>query len=350
MNHDIDHVRIARGAAALLGGCLILTMGCSASPGLSPGQDAAADTGPGASPDAPSGDAPFAAADAVACMLTTLPILVDSTEQTLNVPVTDDGKASAFLIDTGSPNTYVWLPLPEGGVEAPDAGDASEAQDASAVEDATAGGDAEIAEPDAGCSVEMGCVPDAASVTLGCEALSLPGFAQAPMENVAGRPVVGTIGDDMILAQPTWLDLVGKQLVFHAPGDPFAQAASWPATTFSRPYGYVRVEDVSLDGTPTKLLLDTGSSAVLWLGEQPAPGDTEITVVDAIGQPVTMYLGQVTVSIGTWSETVQVYKVPSFPYFQPLATAAGVKGLFGVSAFPDGVVFDTDAMKVRVAP
>jgi hypothetical protein len=340
MNLDANHgPRV--GAAVLLGGLFLLSMGCSASPGLSPPQEAGTETGSGAAPDAPAGDAPSPATDAVACTLSTLPILVDSTEESYNVPVTDDGTPSALLIDTGSPDTYVWLPLPEGGVDVPDAG---------AAEDAGLGGDAEIAELDAGCSVEVGCTPSAASVAIGCETLSMPGFPQAPMENVAGRPVVGTIGDDMILAQPTWLDLVGNQLVFHAPGDPFAQAASWPATTFSRPYGYVRVEDVSLNGTPTKLLLDTGSPDVLWLGQQPAPGDTEITGVDALGQPVVMYMSQVTVSIGSWSKTVQVFKVPSFPYFQPLATAAGVEGLFGVSAFPDGVVFDTDAVKVRVAP
>jgi hypothetical protein len=331
---------------------LALAIGCSASTGTSPAQVVGADAGTDAGEDAgvagdtgtggvgtDASDAPLpkpeASADAVACMLTTLPILVDAVQDTFNVPVTDNGEPSAFLIDTGAPTTYVWLPLPDGGMETPNAADA---------------GEAGIAAADASCAVEQGCVADAGSVTLGCETLELPGFPQAPLEPVGGLSVVGTIGDDRLLAAPTWIDLAGKQVVFHAPGDPFTQAAGWPATGMTRPYGYVRVEDVLFDGQPVKLLLDTGASDVLWLGQQPAPGDQEIMGVDAIGQPVIMYVGQVTVSIGVWSKTVQVLKVPSFPYFQPLATAAGVQGLFGVSAFPDGVVFDTDAMKVRVAP
>jgi hypothetical protein len=341
MTLGLHHVSFAPWLAA----SLLLAAGCSSSAGTQPAPETTTDAGAGDTgmppiPDARVTDGPAAEGDAQgdapACVLKTLPVLVDSAEETYNVPVTEHGNASALLIDTGSPATYVWLPLPDGGVPAPD--------------DAGLGPDEGIAPADASCGTEPDCVPDAGAVTIGCETLGLPGFAQSPEEPVAGRPVVGTIGDDMLLAQPAWLDLVGNQLVFHAPGDPFTQAAAWPATSMTRPYGYVRVEDVSLDGKPVKLLLDTGSPDVLWLGEEPAEGDVEITGTDVEGQPVIMYISQVTVSMGSWSQTVQVFKVPSFPYFQPLATAAGVQGLFGVSAFPHGVVFDTDAMKVRVAP
>jgi hypothetical protein len=350
MNRPASHGLLRVSLAAPL----VLAAACSASPSPDAAPDAGGPTDAGTSVDVPSSepqsDAPLADAGALrdggACSLTTLPILPDTTEETFNVPVTDNGKPSAFLIDTGSPSTYVWLPLPDGGISVPDAGDAGASGSGG---DAGLAVDAEIAEPDASCAVEQGCVPDSGTVTIGCETLAVPGFAQAGLEPVAGRPVVGTIGDDMLLAGPTWIDLVGNRVVFHGAGDPFPEAASWPAMSLTRPYGYVGVEGVSLNGTPVKLLLDTGSSAVLWLGVQPAPGDMEITALDALGQPVIMYVSKVTVSIGAWSETVQVYKVPSFPYFQPLATATGVDGLFGVSAFPKGVVFDTDARKVRVA-
>ncbi|HEX8791185.1 MAG TPA: hypothetical protein VF765_09585 [Polyangiaceae bacterium] len=345
MSLGLHHVRFAWVLLAVSG---IVVAACSSPAGTQPaGQtvsEGGADDGPlSPPPDGPASDgragSDDASGDAPACVLKSLPILVDSLQETYNVPVTEDGKSAALLIDTGAPNTYVWLPLPEAG-----------AGEAGAADDAGLGPDEGIAPADAGCGMEPDCVPDAGNVTLGCESLELPGYPQSPLEPVAGRPVVGTIGDETILAQPAWLDLVGNQLVFHAPGDPFTQAASWPATGMTRPYGYVRVEDVSFDGKPVKLLLDTGSPDCLWLGEEPAEGDVEIMGIDAIGQPVVMYISQVTVSIGAWSQTVQVFKVPSFPYFQPLATAAGVQGLFGVSAFPHGVVFDTDAMKVRVAP
>lgn len=337
----LHHFRLA----VCLAAPMLVATACSSQAETQPSQETTSDAGGNdapvtRAPDARAADGPAAsqdgAGDAPACVLRTLPILADTTEETYNVPVTEDGKPSALLVDTGSPATYVWLPLPAGDAAAPD--------------DAGLGPDEGIAPADASCGTEPDCVPDAGSVTLACETLELTGFPQAPLEPVAGRPVVGTIGDDMLLAQPAWLDLAGEQLVFHAPGDPFAQAVGWPATSMTRPYGYIRVEDVSFDGKPVKLLLDTGSPDCLWLGEEPAEGDVEIMGVDALGQPVVMYVSQVTVSIGTWSKTVQVFKVPSFPYFQPLATAAGVQGLFGVSAFPDGVVFDTDAMKVRVAP
>jgi hypothetical protein len=342
--------------AACLAGLFLAAAACSSQAGTQPSQettpDGAANDAPvPPGPDARASDGPIAshdgAGDAPACVLETLPILPDPVEETYNVPVLDDGMPSALLVDTGSPSTYVWLPLPEAGAPGPDAGDAA---DGDTADDAGLGPDEGVAPADASCGVEQGCVPDAASVTLSCETLELPGFPQSPLEPVSGRPVVGTIGDDLLLAQPAWLDLVGNQLVFHAPGDPFTQAGAWPATSMTRPYGYIRVEDVSFDGKPIKLLLDTGSPACLWLGEEPAEGDVEIMGVDAVGQPVVMYVSEVTVSIGAWSSTVQVFKVPSFPYFQPLATAAGVQGLFGVTAFPHGVVFDTDAMKVRVAP
>jgi hypothetical protein len=326
MNKDAD-----QSPRALIAVSLAFAMGCSAPQGLEGAQDAGR-AEVNAEPMEAAPQTTDGAGDAPACTVTTLPILT-SDLQSFGIPVTYDGRPAALIIDTGAPNTYLWLPL-DGGVESPDA----------------SGDDGGIASGDASCSVEQGCLPDAGSVTIGCETLQLDGFPQAGEPPIADRPLVGTIGDDSILAGPTWLDLVHDQLQFHAPGDPFPQAASWPATTFSRPYGYIRVEDVTLDGKATKLLLDTGSPDVLWLGEQPAAGDTEITAVDALGQPVIMYISQVTVGIGSWSKTVQVYKVPSFPYFQPLATAAGVAGLFGVSAFPDGVVFDTDARKVRVAP
>ncbi len=327
----------ARPLAAVAAAVVAVLLGCSSSAapvaagavdGSAPDGPAVGDAGPTFDRDASPGDA----ATEAACMLSTLPILANASEQDFAVPVLHDGQEAALLIDTGSPITYLWLPLHDGGL--PDAGDAGGFD-----LDAAIGADADAWD-----------LPDAGSVTLGCETRPMGGLAQVAELPVDGRSVVGTIGDDSLLAAPTWLDLAGHQLVFHARGDGFSQATSWPATAFTRPAGYVRVEDVSFNGKAVKLLLDTGSPDCLWLGEQPAPGDVEIMGEDANGDPVALYQSTVTVSVGSWSRTVQVYKAPSFPYFQPLATAVGVVGLFGVSAFPDGVVFDTDAARVRIAP
>ena len=87
-----------------------------------------------------------------------------------------------------------------------------------------------------------------------------------------GKPVVGTFGDDRLLPQSMKLDLEAGRVVWDESDAPFPEASHWPSTSYDRPRGYVRLQDVSLDDTPVELVLDTGSANTLWLGQQGKPG------------------------------------------------------------------------------
>jgi hypothetical protein len=257
------------------------------------------------------------------CALGTLPLLIkpqsdapDAPPYKLYVPATTDGHPSVFLIDTGSPITFLHETPADGG------------------------------------SAGVSLVPDAGSAALGCDTLDLPGAAVATDPPYGDLRVAGTLGDEHLLAQPVHLDLAAGQVVWHAPAVAFAGAATWPSAPFDRPGGYVRIHDVAFDGVPVQMFVDTGSADSVWLGQQGQPGDVEVDGEDARGQTFKMYLGTVAVSIGSYEETVPVFRVPTFPYLQESVAALDgqLNGLFGLSAFPRGIVFDTDANVVRIAP
>lgn len=317
-------MRLARGlgtSAFAIGPALALGLVSACGPSL--GQTSA-DIGA----DAGSGDA--AAHDWIdigvdgGCTDGRLPLIVDTQSTSIGtaplrlfVPALYQSDPTVFLLDTGSVRTFLHEPLQDGAT-----------------------------------SPDEGFVPDAGTVVLACQALTLDGLGVAGSPGVDGKPCVGTLGDDRLLGRPVKLDFQSGQVVWNEPGTCFPEAESWPSAAYDRPRGYVRLHDVALDGTPVKLLVDTGSPDSLWLGQDGRPGDREIEGEDAEGDTVKMYLGTVEVTIGDFQETVPVYRVPHFPYIERLAHDLGgnVDGLFGLSAFRHGIVFDTDERVVRVAP
>lgn len=301
-----------------------LALGLASACGTSLGQtsaDTGADAGSG-------GDAAFYWTDVGVdggCTDGTMPLIVDTQSTSIGtaplrlfVPTFYRSDPAVFLLDTGSVQTFLHEPLQDGG-----------------------------ASPD-----DPGFVADAGTVVLACQALTLDGLGVADSPGVDGRPCVATLGDDRLLGRPVKLDFDAGQVVWNQPGTCFPEAESWPSAAYDRPRGYVRIHDVALDGTPVKLLVDTGSPDSLWLGQDGRPGDEEIEGEDAAGDVVKMYLGTVEVTIGDFRETVPVYRVPHFPYIERLARDLGghVDGLFGLSAFRHGIVFDTDERVVRIAP
>jgi hypothetical protein len=235
----------------------------------------------------------------------------------LFVPATYRDESVVFELDTGSPRTFVHEPLRDGGT--------------------TSGADV---------------TPDAGSVVLGCETLTLWGLGVSFSAPVNGVPVAGTFGGDRLLERSMKLDLVANQVAWNDPGTPFAEAASWPSAAFDRPLGYVRVHDVDLDGKPVTMILDTGSPDSLWLGQQGQPGDTEIDGMDANGDVIQMYLGTAELTMGSYKAKVPVFRVPKFQYLQNLVDqlGGGLDGLFGLSSYAKGIVIDTDAKLVRLSP
>jgi hypothetical protein len=281
---------------------------------------------------APSDDATPRAVDVgeldgpeeAACSSGTLPLLIKpeadapgAAPYKLYVPATTDERPVVFLLDTGSPITFLHEPLRDGG-----------------------------------SSVGDDLIADAGSAVLGCDRLTLLGTPVTQDPSFDGRPVAGTLGDERLLARPVHLDFGSGEVTWHDPGVPFSGAAAWPSARFDRPGGYVRIHDVAFDGSPVQMFVDTGSPDSVWLGQKGQPGDTEVDGVDSQGDTFKMYLGTATVTIGSYQEKVPVLRVPSFPYLQQAVDAlhGQLNGLFGLSSFARGIIFDTDAQVVRVAP
>jgi hypothetical protein len=228
-----------------------------------------------------------------ACDPATLPLI--ETPGNVHVPVTQNGSAAVLLVDTGSPTTFLQQPL---------------------------------GSPDP--------TPDAGSIVLACTTVELDGRPESPDQPVNGVPSIGTLGVDRVLGGE--LDLAGAALRTTDLDD----ASTWPAAPFDLVDGLV-LAHVELGGMPVRLMLDTGSSDTLWLGQGPQPGDVEIDAVDAEGNTIPMYKGTVELAIGTWHGTVAVLRAPSFPYFEQTVADLGgnVAGLLGLSALGQGVELDT---------
>jgi hypothetical protein len=315
----LDTLRLPR-LVSVLTSAALAGWGCASSDGAVMGEDTAADATATAAGDGSPGDA----ADG-ACSSLSLPLIVTTAETraggsaptALFVPATYESLPSVFQLDTGSANTFLHEPLRDGGTPS-----------------------------------RANVTLDAGRVQLGCDLVSVVGIPIIDSAPVNGKPCVGTLGNDRLLTRPVKLDFSAGHVVWNEPGSPFAEAASWPSARFDRPGRYVRIHDVTFDGTPVTLFVDTGSPDSLWVGQQGLPGDVPVSGEDARGDVLKVYWGTVTVGIGSYRETVPVFRAPSFPYLADAARAVDTKvdGMFGLSSFRHGIVLDTDAMLVRLAP
>ncbi len=255
-------------------------------------------------------DAGVTADAAPLCALTNTPLIVDGVTgvpSRVHVQVSYQGASAVLLVDTGSNVTFLQEPL---GSHDP--------------------------------------LPDAGVITIGCRTLDVVGRPEVADPPVNGLNSVGTFGTDMFLSGPTKLDFDAGVIASHLSGSPFTEAASWPNAPFDLDKGLV-LPRVSLDGTPVRLVLDTGSDHTLWLGQQPKAGDVEVDTTDAQGNPVKLYLGTVMLTIGAWQGSVPVLRAPSFPYLEQTVTDLGgnVAGLLGLSSLGAAFVIDGDSRVVR---
>lgn len=300
----------------LLSAVVLWVLGCG-DDGLAGSGGAGGDggqAGDAATGGAPEGGAPLGGSSeggAAACTLNEIPLLADS--QRFYVPVTLDGEDVLFFIDTGSSLTFVEL-----GPDDPD------------------------------------FVEDAASIQIGCETLSIPGRGGlAPLGDAFGKKVVGFLGADFLIEQSALLDVPNETLTRPAPPEAVAEAASWPALAYDDVQGHI-IAPVELDGTPVRLMLDTGAYDTLWLGQQGQPGDQEVVTTDAEGNTLTFYLGEVELTMaGRETITVPVLRAPSFPYFEQTVAQLGgnIHGLLGLTSFEGRpMLFDGTAHEVRLGP
>jgi hypothetical protein len=229
------------------------------------------------------------------------------------VPVTYEDRSALFLLDTGSALTFLRL-----GPDDPD------------------------------------YVAHAGDATVGCITLSLPGRGGlAPADDEFGLPVVGTLGADFLIGGASLLDAVNGKLVRRPLGDVPPETSNWASLDYDDVLGHV-IAPVELDATAVRLMLDTGSPDILWLGQQGQPGDFEVTTEDAEGTELTLYYGSVVLEMADRAPVdVPVLRAPSFPYFEQTVAALGgnIHGLLGLSAFRGrALLFDGAAHRVLLGP
>ncbi len=234
-----------------------------------------------------------------ACATQVLPLLTRAygTTERYFVEVVEGNQVKALQLDTGSALTFVFT-----GAGTPD------------------------------------FTPNAAGLLLGCEVLQLPGRGYAaPNTQVAGLDVIGLLGMEYLLARPTRLDVLGRQLevLSHLPVD-------LPQNPDARRIPLDNVQQhalvpCTLDGDAVRLMFDTGGGHTLRVGVPGRPGDRESQVVDAQGTVFTIYEGTGTLQCGAFGPMeVPVARAPAFPYFEDTVAALGgnLHGLLGVSSFP----------------
>lgn len=161
-------------------------------------------------------------------------------------------------------------------------------------------------------------------------------------KNVMGRPYaadgtrdlpgLGYFGAEELLSYPfVQLDLLSGHLRRYA--DTAPDTKGWTSTPFEVVAGSVLVR-MQLDGKSLRLLLDTGSPHLLWLGQQGKAGDVKQQTTDANGTLVDLYVGTATAELAAGTpETVTVLRVPSFPYLEQRRAEFGgeLDGLLGLS-------------------
>jgi hypothetical protein len=195
-------------------------------------------------------------------------------------------------------------------------------------------------------------VPHAGDVALGCDTVPMAGRAFDSFGMTGALELVGILGADYLLGGVSEIDTAGAKLVRRAGALPPEQRA-WPLQSYEDIQGHI-ITGVTLDGRAVRLMFDTGAPHILWLGEEGQPGDQTVTTTDAVGNVLTLYLGEVALEmVGEPAETVPVLRAPSFPYFEQTVKALGgnIHGLLGLSALRGrNLVVDPDGATLRLAP
>jgi hypothetical protein len=226
----------------------------------------------------------------------------------LHVQVRDGaGKPAWLLLDTGSNATYVYRPdLPDG-------------------------------------------TPRAGTLNVAGQKLTVMGRNEQQPSMLGDAPVIGTLGADQLLKGITELDLKSGRIAWHSQLP--ANVKSWPTVPFKVVNGFM-VVNVTVDGKPLKLSLDTGSPNVLWFGAQGRPTDTQTGAPDVNGTIVPMFEGPSQVSLGGQPvQTLTVDRVPKWDYFAQTAKENGVQGLAGLNLFGQRrVIVDAKAGVLRLGP
>lgn len=112
---------------------------------------------------------------------------------------------------------------------------------------------------------------------------------------------------------------------------------------------------VNVDGVPLRLMWDTGSPHLLWVGAEGRPGDEPSLAQDVEGSRFPMFAGPARLEIAGLEprEAPVILRAPRFPYFEGTVEALGgnLHGLAGQSVFGwRRLVFDPAARVIRIGP
>ncbi|MBS2013071.1 MAG: hypothetical protein JST00_09300 [Deltaproteobacteria bacterium] len=191
---------------------------------------------------------------------------------------------------------------------------------------------------------------DWAKTKIGCASTSLPIIARLrPGSTPNGDAQAGVLGSDL-LAHGSVLDLDLKRetLGWYSPAPKIPENAVVLPIEWRN--GWLIASGIVLDGKPVKLVVDTGSTNIIWLDGTPRPNEVREDTVDGTANPVVLYHGAGLVSFaGGDPLAVPVDRTDEFATLKGLVMSLGgdVHGLLGMTALGrDRVILSRDRLAV----
>jgi hypothetical protein len=180
---------------------------------------------------------------------------------------------------------------------------------------------------------DAGFVTDVARIPIGCSSWSADGYfgPNGKLPDVNGLPVIGSAGVDLLGAQPSLFDLRGRRWIRYPNTDDRASMKGAAVPRHEWNEGVV-VIIAGFDGTPVRLVIDTGAGDSLWLGQAPRPGDLEIVTQDYLGRELRVYQSTVELEVGGIKRTLPILRAPSFPGVAEDFARRNIQGLLGLSS------------------
>lgn len=189
-----------------------------------------------------------------------------------------------------------------------------------------------------------------AKTVIACSATTLPIIARLrPGSTPDGAPQSGVLGSDL-MAHGSVLDLDLRRgtLGWYQPA-PKAPPGSVVLPIEWR-NGWLVASGIVVDGRSVKLVVDTGSTNIIWLDGTPRAGEVREETVDGTANKVVLFHGEGRVKLGD-GETLPlpVDRTDDFATLKSLAMSLGgdVDGLLGMTALGrDRVILGRDALVI----